>query len=46
MYKDNVICCNCEFEGLVDYGSESCPQCKQEGFLAWKDGVEQEVYCK
>lgn len=40
---DNVRCCNCEFDGLVDVGEEICPQCKEEGFLSWKEGEEQEV---
>lgn len=40
---DNVKCCNCEFDGLVDFGEEQCPKCKREGFLSWKDGEPQEV---
>ena len=43
MYKDNVRCCNCGFNGLVDKGSDRCSQCKKEGCLAWKDGEPEEV---
>ena len=41
--KDNVKCCNCDFDGLVDLGAEECPKCKYSGALAWKEGEEQEV---
>jgi RecJ-like exonuclease len=40
---DNVKCCNCEFDGLVDFGEEKCPKCNFVGALAWKDDEEQEV---
>lgn len=40
---DNVKCCNCDFNGLVEFGQEQCPECKFIGALAWKDGEEQEV---
>lgn len=43
MYKDNVKCCNCSFNGLVEKGAEICPQCKKIGALAWKDGEPEEV---
>lgn len=46
MYKDNVKCCNCGFDGLVNFGEEICPQCEKEGFLAWKEGEPQEVEVK
>lgn len=36
MYMDNIKCCNCEFEGLVQAGAVMCPDCKVEGSLAWK----------
>ena len=42
MIKDKVMCCNCEFKGLVDVGEEVCPKCREVGVLAW-DGDEQEV---
>lgn len=40
---DNVKCLNCEFDGLIEYCEERCPQCKKEGALIWKDDEEQEV---
>lgn len=40
---DNVKCTWCGFDGLVQFGEETCPDCKQEGFLAWKEGQPQEV---
>ncbi|WP_257984979.1 hypothetical protein [Bacillus sp. T33-2] len=40
---DNVKCCNCDFDGLVELGEETCPKCKFTGTLAWKEGEEQEV---
>lgn len=40
---DNVKCCNCEFNGLVETGAEECPSCHFEGALSWKDGEETEV---
>lgn len=43
MYKDNVFCCNCHFDGLVDIGQEECPECEFEGSLAWKPDEPQEV---
>lgn len=43
MMKDNVFCCNCEFDGLVDIGSDTCPECKFDGALSWKDGEPQEM---
>lgn len=43
LYKDNVKCCNCSFNGLVDLGEEECPERKESGTLAWKDGELQEV---
>lgn len=43
MYMDNVKCCNCEFDGLVDLGQEECPKCKEAGCLAWKEGEEKEA---
>lgn len=43
MTKDNVMCCNCGFNGLIDKGEEKCPKCRFVGALAWKDGEEQEV---
>lgn len=41
--KDYVKCCYCEFIGLVELGSLSCPRCKREGFLSWVDENNQEV---
>lgn len=43
MVKDNVKCCNCGFDGLVNLGEETCLSCNQERFLSWKDGELQEV---
>jgi predicted RNA-binding Zn-ribbon protein involved in translation (DUF1610 family) len=43
MTKDNIMCCNCGFSGLVDKGEDKCPKCGFVGALAWKDGEEQEV---
>lgn len=43
MIMDNVFCNNCEFDGLVDLGSDVCPQCGFDGALSWKEGEEQEV---
>lgn len=43
MIKDNVKCCNCEFDGLVGIGEEKCPECKESGMLTWKDDNSQEV---
>ena len=43
MVKDNVKCCNCNFDGLVDVGVEQCPECKVIGTLAWKENEDQEV---
>lgn len=40
---DNIICCNCGFNGLVDEGSDICPACNEDGCLAWKDNESQEV---
>ena len=41
--KDNVKCCNCDFNGLVDIGEEQCPLCNTQGHLSWKDGEDREV---
>lgn len=41
--KDNVKCMNCDFDDLVSTGEETCPQCHEEGYLAWKDEEPQEV---
>lgn len=43
MIMDNVKCCNCGFNGLVDIGEEKCPQCQMVGALAWKENEAQEV---
>jgi hypothetical protein len=43
MYKDNVKCCNCNFNGLVEKGRNNCPKCKKNGCLAWKENQPQEV---
>lgn len=46
VYKDNVMCCNCDFDVLVDIGQEECPGCEFTGALAWKPEEKQEVvYC-
>ncbi len=44
MIMDNVKCCNCDFNGLVDIGEEKCPQCQMIGVLAWKENEAQEVF--
>ena len=41
--KDNIKCCWCEFNGLVETGAEECPKCKKTGYLAWKENEPQEV---
>jgi hypothetical protein len=41
---DNVKCCNCEFDGLVETGDEQCPICNFVGSFTWKEGEEQEVF--
>lgn len=43
MVKDNVKCCNCGFDGLVEQHSEECPNCQMDGTLAWKEDEPQEV---
>jgi hypothetical protein len=43
MFKDNVKCCNCWFNGLVDFGEDECPECGVLGTLSWKDDEHQEV---
>lgn len=40
---DNVKCCNCGFDGLVETGSDKCPSCGYEGALAWKEDEPQEI---
>ena len=34
---DIVKCCNCDWQGYVKIGAESCPMCKKAGCLAWID---------
>jgi len=33
--NDKIICANCGFEGVVERGNETCPECKKTGCLAW-----------
>jgi len=39
---DNVKCCNCEYDGLVNGGEDVCPECGEE-CLAWKEDEPQEI---
>jgi len=39
---DNIICTNCGYDGLVNVGDDSCPDCKEE-CLKWKEEQPQEV---
>jgi site-specific DNA-methyltransferase (adenine-specific) len=41
--KDLVKCCNCDFKGLIEVGTEKCPSCNKEGMLSWIDNNFQEV---
>jgi hypothetical protein len=43
MKMDLVKCCNCGWKGKVDLGREDCPNCKQIGYLMWKNENEPEV---
>lgn len=42
MIRDSIKCCNCEYIGTVERGSDICPHCGAEGTLQW-DSEEQEV---
>ena len=42
-YMDFVNCMNCEFIGLVEPGSEQCPECLAIGALAWEDDDNQQM---
>lgn len=41
--KDNILCNNCGYNGLVDTGADICPECNFDGALSWKEGEAQEV---
>jgi RecJ-like exonuclease len=43
IFLDNVKCCNCEFNGLVETGETECPICHFVGALSWIDDEEQEI---
>lgn len=43
MWFDNIKCCNCGANGLVEIGENTCPVCGMSGSLAWKDGEPKEV---
>lgn len=43
MTVDNVKCCNCDFDGLVERGTDTCPNCGFSGALSWKENEEQEI---
>lgn len=32
---DLVTCAFCEWSGEVERGSDTCPNCKKEGYLMW-----------
>jgi len=40
---DNIECVYCGYDGLVNAGEQTCPKCKEHGFLAWKENQPQEV---
>lgn len=40
--NDRIVCANCGFEGVVERGNETCPECKKTGCLAWAS-TEQET---
>ncbi len=43
MIMDNIICCNCNYKGLVSPGEERCPSCNMKGCLAWADEENKEI---
>ena len=40
---DNIKCCNCGYNGLVNTGEECCPVCGDCCSLSWKEGEPQEI---
>jgi len=40
---DNIKCTNCGYDGLVNTGTEYCPECGKCGVLAWKENEPQEI---
>jgi len=43
IFFDNIVCTECGYDGLVNVGEEICPNCKEDGTLAWKKDQPQEV---
>lgn len=39
---DFVRCCNCDFVGLIENSSPTCPTCERKGVLTWADDDNQE----
>ena len=40
---DNIDCMNCGYDGLVNTGADTCPQCNMSGVLSWKENQPNEI---
>jgi len=41
---DNVHCNNCNTDLKVRLGNNTCPKCRKEGSLQWKENEPKEVF--
>jgi len=45
IFFDNIRCCNCDYDGLVEYSRKICPKCGKEGFLVFKVNQPRVISC-
>lgn len=41
---ESLICKHCEFQGLMPFDTETCPNCGKTGFLQFLDSNDRELH--